>query len=156
VKAKVCAEKSSPAFCGFLFIGVTPGIWQLTTDKPKVFATLAKIAQYSNAGKERRGERKMIYEIAEIEVKPGEEAAFEAGVQKAAPLFERAKGCKGMELQRTIEKPSKYRLVVKWETVEDHMVHFRGSDDFQEWRKLVGPYFVSAPVVEHTQVVISS
>ena len=45
----------------------------------------------------------MIYEIAEIEVKPGEEAAFEAGVQKAAPLFERAKGCKGMELQRTIE-----------------------------------------------------
>lgn len=98
----------------------------------------------------------MVFEIAEIEVKPGDEAAFEAGVTKAAPLFKRAKGCMGMELQRTIEKPSKCRLVVKWETVEDHMVHFRGSEDFQEWRKLVGPYFAAAPIVEHTQTVVAS
>ena len=67
----------------------------------------------------------MIFEIAEIEVKPNEEEAFEAAVAKATPLFRRAKGCHGMELQRSIEKPSRYRLVVKWETVEDHMVHFR-------------------------------
>jgi heme-degrading monooxygenase HmoA len=65
----------------------------------------------------------MIFEIAEIEVKPNEEEAFEAAVAKAEPLFRRAKGCHGMELQRTIEKPLLYRLVVKWETVEDHMVH---------------------------------
>ena len=97
----------------------------------------------------------MIFEIADIEIAPGQEAAFEAGVAKAIPLFRRAKGCRGMELQRSIEKPSKYRLVVRWQTVEDHTVHFRGSDDFQEWRKLVGPYFASAPVVEHTHVAVS-
>jgi heme-degrading monooxygenase HmoA len=97
----------------------------------------------------------MIFEIAEIEVKPGEETLFEAGVAKALPLFKRAKGCHGMELQRSVEKPSKYRLVVKWETVEDHMVHFRGSDDFQEWRKLAGPHFASPPVVEHTHTVVA-
>ncbi len=97
----------------------------------------------------------MIFEIAEIEVKPGAEAAFEAAVAQAVPLFRRAQGCKGMELQRGIEKPSKYRLVVKWETLEDHMVHFRGSGDFQEWRRLVGPHFVSGPVVEHTSVAVS-
>ena len=51
---------------------------------------------------------------------------FEAAVAKAVPLFQRSKGCRGLELQRSIEKPSKYRLVVKWETVEDHVVHFRG------------------------------
>ncbi len=95
----------------------------------------------------------MIYEIAEIEVKAGDEAAFEAAVSEAAPVFKRAKGCHGMELQRTIEKPSKYRLVVKWETVDDPMVHFRNSD-FQEWRRLAGPHFASAPVVEHTQTVV--
>ncbi|MFY9639656.1 MAG: antibiotic biosynthesis monooxygenase family protein [Rhodomicrobium sp.] len=97
----------------------------------------------------------MIFEIAVIEVKAGEEAAFEAGVAKAVPLFQRAKGCHGLELQRSVEMPSKYRLIVKWETVDDHMVHFRGSEDFQEWRRLVGPHFVSAPVVEHTHTVLA-
>ncbi len=97
----------------------------------------------------------MIFEIAEIEVKPGEEAAFEAGVAQAVPLFRRAKGCHGMELQRGVEKRTKYRLVVKWETLEDHTVHFRGSEDFQEWRRLVSPYFVSGPVVEHTSVAVA-
>ncbi len=97
----------------------------------------------------------MIFEIAEIQVKPGEEAAFEAGVTKAVAVFRRAKGCHGLELRHSIENPSKYRLVVKWETVEDHTVHFRGSEDFQEWRKLAGPHFASAPVVEHFQTAVA-
>ena len=96
----------------------------------------------------------MVVEIAQIEVKPGMEAEFEAGVKKAAPLFQRAKGCTGMELHRSIEKPSRYRLYVQWATVEDHTVAFRGSADFQEWRKLVGHCFASPPEVEHTQQVV--
>ncbi len=95
----------------------------------------------------------MILEIAQIDVKPGLETEFEANVAKAAPLFARAKGCKGMELQRSIEKPSRYRLFVKWETVENHTVDFRGSADFQEWRKLVGHCFAGTPEVEHTRRV---
>lgn len=97
----------------------------------------------------------MITEIAEIEVRPGEDANFEAAVAKAVPLFRRAKGCRGMELQRSIEKPSKYRLMVKWETLDDHVVHFRNSEDFQEWRRLVSPHFVAPPVVEHTHTVLT-
>lgn len=96
----------------------------------------------------------MFLEIAQIDVKPGLEAEFEANVAKAAPLFARAKGCKGMELQRSEEKRSRYRLFVKWETVENHTVDFRGSADFQEWRKLVGHCFASPPEVEHTKQVV--
>jgi heme-degrading monooxygenase HmoA len=92
----------------------------------------------------------MVTEIAQIDVKPGLEAEFEAGVAKAAPLFERAKGCRSLELQRSVEKPSRYRLFVQWETLEDHTVTFRGSDDFQEWRRLVGHCFERPPEVEHT------
>ncbi len=92
----------------------------------------------------------MILEIAQIDVKPGMEAEFEAGVAKAAPLFQRAKGCSGLELQRSIEKPSRYRLFVRWATLEDHTVAFRGSADFQEWRRLVGHCFERPPEVEHT------
>jgi heme-degrading monooxygenase HmoA len=96
----------------------------------------------------------MILEIAQIDVTPGLEDEFEAGVKKAVAVFRRAKGCKGLELQRGIEQPSHYRLLVKWETVENHTVDFRGSADFQEWRKLVGHCFAQAPQVEHTREVV--
>lgn len=97
----------------------------------------------------------MILEIAQIDVKPGLESAFEEGVRKAEPLFKRAKGCRGMELQKGVEKPSRYRLFVKWETLENHMVDFRESADFQEWRRLVGSCFERPPEVEHTRLAVS-
>ncbi|MGE3998065.1 MAG: antibiotic biosynthesis monooxygenase, partial [Variibacter sp.] len=53
----------------------------------------------------------MILEIAQIDIKQGAEDEFEEGVRKAAPIFQRAKGCKGMELQRSIERPSRYRQI---------------------------------------------
>lgn len=96
----------------------------------------------------------MITEIAQIEVKPGMETAFEAGVKDAAPVFKRAKGSRGMELRRSIEHPSRYRLFVTWETLENHTVDFRESADFQEWRKLVGHCFASPPAVEHVRQVV--
>ena len=96
----------------------------------------------------------MVMELAQIEIKPGMEAEFEAGVAKAAPIFRRARGCEGMELHRSVEKPQRYRLLVKWATVENHTVDFRGSDDFQEWRKLVGHCFAEPPAVEHVRQVV--
>jgi quinol monooxygenase YgiN len=96
----------------------------------------------------------MITEIAQIEIKPGMESEFEAGVKKAAPVFQRAKGCHGMELRRSVEKPSRYRLFVSWDTLENHTIDFRNSPDFQEWRKLVGHCFASPPEVEHVQQVV--
>ena len=92
----------------------------------------------------------MFWEIAQIDVKPGQEAAFEAAAAQAVPLFRRAKGCHGMRLHRSVENPARYFLVVHWETVEGHTVHFRGSPDFQEWRRLVGSHFAGTPSVEHT------
>lgn len=91
----------------------------------------------------------MVLESAEILVKAGMEDQFEAGVRAAAPLFQRARGCTGMRLARGVENPRAYRLLVDWDTVEDHMVHFRNSADFEEWRRLVGHCFETAPVVTH-------
>lgn len=96
----------------------------------------------------------MFYEIAQIDIKPGTQQQFEAGVAKAAPLFQRAKGCHGMELQHSVEHPEHYFLVVKWATVEDHTVSFRESADFQSWRALVGEFFASPPQVQHTSVAV--
>lgn len=96
----------------------------------------------------------MIYEIAEIQVVAGHADAFEAAVRQAVALFQRSKGCRGLELQRTIEAPTTYRLVVQWDTVEDHMVGFRGAPAFQEWRRLVGPHLAQPPAVVHTAAVL--
>ena len=41
------------------------------------------------------------------------------------------------------------------ETLENHTVDFRGSADFQEWRKLVAPFFAAPPEVEHVSEVMS-
>jgi quinol monooxygenase YgiN len=91
----------------------------------------------------------MVLEIAQIEVKSGLEAAFEVGVVKASALFQRARGCNGMTLHRSLEYPNRYRLFVRWETLENHTVDFRGSPDFQEWRSLVGHCSERPPEVEH-------
>ena len=96
----------------------------------------------------------MVYEIAELQITPGHERDFEAAVKQAVSLFQRSVGCLGMRLQRVLEVPGKYRLVVRWETVEHHMVQFRGSPEFQEWRRLVGGHFASPPVVDHTATVL--
>ncbi len=96
----------------------------------------------------------MILEIAQIEIKPGMEKDFEAGVKSAAPIFKRAKGCKFMTLQRSHENPQRYRLFVQWETLENHTKDFRESADFQDWRKLVGHCFASPPNVEHVTEVM--
>jgi heme-degrading monooxygenase HmoA len=97
----------------------------------------------------------MITEMAEIMVRDGTSQHFEAAVASAAPLFKRARGCRSMRLERGIEHPSTYLLVVEWETLEDHEVHFRQSADFQEWRRLVGEYFSAPPKVVHTRKALT-
>ncbi|WP_417277247.1 antibiotic biosynthesis monooxygenase family protein [Castellaniella sp.] len=95
----------------------------------------------------------MIREMAHITVKPGAQADFEAGVQKALPFFQRARGFHRLELHHVIENPDQYVLQIHWQTLEDHMTHFRESEDFQAWRGIVGGFFAKPPEVVHTQVV---
>ncbi|TVV73698.1 antibiotic biosynthesis monooxygenase family protein [Sphingomonas solaris] len=97
----------------------------------------------------------MIQELVEIHVIPGHEEAFVAAVAEAKPLFLAAKGCHGLSLHRSVEVQDLYRLLVQWETVDDHMVGFRNSDGFAEWRRLAGPHFARPPHVEHLEAVIA-
>lgn len=97
----------------------------------------------------------MILEIAQFAIKPGLEAEFEAAVAKAGPLFKGSKGCKSLELRRSIESPNRYVLFVGWETLENHTVDFRGSENFTAWRQLVSHCFDGPPQVEHAKLVVT-
>ena len=93
----------------------------------------------------------MILETAEFTVTDG--PAFEAAVREARPLFLGSPGCHGLSLHRVIEEPGRYRLLVRWATLEDHTVAFRGSEAFTQWRGLVARFFAQAPVVTHSDEV---
>lgn len=96
----------------------------------------------------------MIHEIAEIEVISGQETAFELAASEAVMYFRTARGCRSFALKRSIERPQSYRLIVGWDNVDDHVVHFRESLNFQAWRNLVGRHFASPPRIEHVQSVL--
>lgn len=97
----------------------------------------------------------MILEIAQLTIKSGHEAEFEANATKAVKIFARAKGCHGMEIRRLVDVPTRYCLLVKWETLENHIVDFRGSKDFQEWRNLVAHCFDGELIITNWQPCVS-
>jgi heme-degrading monooxygenase HmoA len=96
----------------------------------------------------------MIHEVARILIKPGMGAQFEQGFAQALSLFKHAHGCHGARLERSVEDPLRYLVVVGWETLEDHVVGFRNSEDYGRWRDLVGGFFAAPPSVDHTEIVI--
>ena len=98
----------------------------------------------------------MVFEIARLTIDPARAADFEAAVAKAEPLFRADKGCTGFALQRVIESPEVYHLLVGWTSLEAHTVEFRGSEAFQHWRALAGPFFVEPPMVVHVENVLGA
>jgi heme-degrading monooxygenase HmoA len=91
----------------------------------------------------------MIVEIAIIDIKTGENAAFEANLEKAQAIINQSKGYISHEFHQCIEQENRYMLFIRWETLEAHTVGFRESDLFKEWRGLIGQFFATPPNVQH-------
>lgn len=99
----------------------------------------------------------MILELADIRIKPGDQVAFDAAIKKGVEtVIAGAKGFKGYKINKGVESPERYVLMIFWETLENHTVDFRQSLAFQEWRAIVGPFFAGAPVVEHFTLLSKS
>ncbi len=91
----------------------------------------------------------MILERALLVIRPGSEQEFEEAMERAREVLAQATGFQSFRLQRGIEQPSTYLLLIEWERLEDHMQGFRESELFVRWRELIGPYFADAPEVQH-------
>jgi heme-degrading monooxygenase HmoA len=98
----------------------------------------------------------MVLEIADFTIKAGTEDEFAAAVKEALPHVSATPGFLGARLTRSIESPSRFVLLIEWESVEAHTVGFRASDRFPKWRALIGPYFDGDPYVEHAADVLRS
>lgn len=91
----------------------------------------------------------MVLEVAQIEVLPGQEDAFAAAYAKGRELVAETPGCQSVRMTRGVESPSRFVLLVEWDSVEAHEVNFRRHERFGQWRALIGPYFARPPMVEH-------
>jgi heme-degrading monooxygenase HmoA len=91
----------------------------------------------------------MIVEHVVLPVIPGREAAFEADFARARTIISAMPGFIELSLSRQIEQPNLYLLLVRWDTLDDHTVGFRGSPEYQQWRALLHPYYDPFPQVTH-------
>ena len=95
----------------------------------------------------------MILEIAILDIKPGLESDFEKSFLVAQKIIASMTGYISHELKRCLENKSRYVLLVKWDSLEDHTIGFRGSKEYQEWKTLLHHYYDPFPTVEHYESV---
>ncbi len=99
----------------------------------------------------------MILEHVDIRIHSGQQAAFDEAILRGVnTVIAQAKGFRGFKINKCIESPERYILMLFWDSVDDHMVGFRQSPAFAEWRAIVGPFFASPPVMEHFNLLAKS
>lgn len=95
----------------------------------------------------------MILEVAVLNVKPGESARFEAAFLEAQCIITSMKGYISHELQRCIEIPDQYLLLVRWRALQDHTKGFRKSQSYLRWKELLHAFYSPFPTVEHYEKI---
>lgn len=99
----------------------------------------------------------MILEHADIRILPGKHAEFEVAIQHGVEsVIARSPGFQGYKVNRSMESPERYLLMIYWDTYDNHMVDFRQGPLFIEWRAIVGPFFAGPLTVEHFELVAKS
>ena len=98
----------------------------------------------------------MITEHALLEVIPGQEDAFLAAMDTAKTHIAGSPGFVSLRVERCVERPGCFLLLVEWAHLEDHTEGFRGSPAYQEWRAALHHFYDPFPVVEHFEAVVTA
>ena len=93
--------------------------------------------------------RRMILEVAILNIKPNQNQEFEAAFQEASSIIAAMPGYIDHSLQKCLEVDNRYLLLVNWQTVEDYTIGFRQSEQYQTWRELLHHFYAPFPTVEH-------
>lgn len=91
----------------------------------------------------------MILEVAILDIRPGQAERFETAFGEAQLILAASTGYQRHELQRSADRDDRYLLLVWWNSIESHTVGFRGSPQYQEWKRLLHHFYDPFPHVEH-------
>lgn len=95
----------------------------------------------------------MVIERAEIPVKPGDEDTLAAVMRdKGIAMLEAAQGCRSARCGRGVEDPSKFILLIEWDSVDAHVAYTK-TPEFDTFKGLIGPHFAGAPAMEHFEPI---
>jgi heme-degrading monooxygenase HmoA len=90
---------------------------------------------------ERTGAIALNLEVAFLNVRGGQTEAFEEAFSRAQEIISTMPGYVSHQLQRCVEKPGKYLLLVQWNRIEDHTIGFRQSRQYQDWKNLLHHFY---------------
>jgi len=76
-------------------------------------------------------ENSVILEVVILDIKPELLSKYEPAFEQAQEIISGRKGYISHQLQKCLEKPNRYILLVNWQTLTDHTVGFRESAEFQ-------------------------
>ncbi|MCK5402341.1 MAG: antibiotic biosynthesis monooxygenase, partial [Flavobacteriaceae bacterium] len=83
----------------------------------------------------------MILEVAILNIKKGLSTEFEISFGKAKDIISSKNGYISHQLKKCIEQEDKYVLLVNWETIEDHEIGFRKSEEYNQWKALLHHFY---------------
>jgi quinol monooxygenase YgiN len=91
----------------------------------------------------------MVLEVADFSIHSGSEDEFAAAYRDIREVLVSTPGCQSVRMTQGIESPSRFVLLVEWESVQAHEENFRASDRFPRWRGALEGFFATPPNVEH-------
>lgn len=97
----------------------------------------------------------MILEVAILDLKPDTEEDFQKAFAEAQTIIAGMNGYVSHQLMKCVERSHRYILLVNWQTLEDHTIGFRQSEEYQQWRKRLHRFYDPFPQVEHYRPVFS-
>jgi heme-degrading monooxygenase HmoA len=90
-----------------------------------------------------------ILEVAILPVLAGKGPEFEIAFRAASAIIAASPGYISHELRRCVEDKDRYILLVRWRSLLDHTLGFRGSSAYQDWKRLLHHFYAPFPTVEH-------
>jgi heme-degrading monooxygenase HmoA len=96
----------------------------------------------------------VVLEHLDIRIRPGEQAQFEPALEHGLrDVIARAPGMLGWEIHKGVESPERYVVLIRWESIEAHLVGYRESPLSSEFRAIVMPFFAQPPAMEHVTLL---
>jgi quinol monooxygenase YgiN len=91
----------------------------------------------------------MISEVALFTALAGKEEVLGQAILRGLNTIRQHPECISARVERCIEQPGQYMLLIVWTSLEAHTVDFRGGPLFKEWRSHINGLFEGQPIAFH-------
>lgn len=95
-------------------------------------------------------------EVIRYIIPPDEHESFEETYKQAGKYLKESEFCLGYQLINGNEEPDNYIVLIRWNSMEEHLNGFRKSADFMPFFNLVKPFLNNIQEMKHYDIVIDN